>query len=294
MSRSDKLQQEAEQLAQKKSIFGKSKNLQAAADRYGQAGNSYKIDREFVKAGECHMKAAELYAQVKEESTAADQAIEAGKCFEKESSALDQAINAYKFAANIFKDNPRKQYDLGQLYTNSASLLLQADRTEEGLELLNKGLGILKNSSGGSASSDIAKNLETWADALSDKGQYQKAIDFYQEVINIRLSNQMTQGSSGRLFFKAVLTYLQLNDMIGANKMIDAFLQKNPVFRNDFYYKFLAQVIPALDQNDLNAFDNCVGAFQRQSSVDPWTKRRLEKLRSFLDSPEEADDGGLC
>lgn len=286
MSRSNQLKQEGEALLQKKSFFGKNKNLMQAADKFKQAGNSFKIDRNWAQAGECHMKAAKLFLQLKETPTCIDEALEAGKCLEKDPNSVDQTVEAYKFAATQLKENPRKQFDAGECLISAADALLNANRVDEGMTLLTQATDIFKDSSDSSAS--VAKNYERLGDLLTEKKQYNKAVEFYQQVVDIRLSNSVTQGSAGPVFFKAILSYLQLNDIIGARKMLDEFVKKNPVYRNDFHKNFLDKLLNNLDARDGNGFNDTVATFERQKSVDKWTKDRIEGLRKFVDT-EEAD-----
>lgn len=292
MSRSDQLKQEGEALLQKKSFFGKNKNQAQAADKFKQAGNSYKIDRNWVQAGECHMKAAKIFLQLKETPTAIDEAIEAGKCLEKDPNAVDQTVEAYKFAAAQLKENPRKQFDAGECLMSAGNVLLEANRVDEGMALLTQATDIFKDSSDSSAS--VAKNYERLGDLLTEKKQYQQAVSFYQQVVDIRLANAVTQGSAPAVFFKAILAYLQINDIIGARKMLDEFIRKNPVFRNDFHKQFLDKLLASLDSHDGNQFNEAVSTFQRQKSVDKWTKDRIDGLRKFVDTGDEAnDDDGI-
>ena len=292
MSRSDQLKQEGEALLQKKSFFGKNKNIAQAADKFKQAGNSYKIDRNWAQAGECHMKAAQLFLQLKETPTAIDEAIEGGKCFEKDSNAVDQTVNAYKFAATQLRENPRKQYEAGECLISAGDILLGANRIDEGMALLTQATDIFKDSPDSSAS--VAKNYERLGDLLTEKKQYQQAVNFYQQVVDIRLGNAVTQGSAAGVFFKAILAYLQLNDIIGARKMLDEFVRKNPVFRNDFHKAFLDKLLKNLDAHDENGFNDTVATFSRQKSVDKWTKDRIEGLRKFVDTENDANsDEGI-
>lgn len=291
MSRSDQLKAEGEALLQKKSFFGKNKNIMQAADKFKQAGNSYKIDRNWAQAGECHMKSAQLLLQHKETPAAIDEAIEAGRCFEKDPTLADKTVEAYKFASTQLKENPRKQYDAGECLISAGNALLTTNRVDEGMELLEQAIAIFQDTSDSSAS--VAKNFERLGDLLTEKKQYNKAVEFYQKVVDIRLSNQVTQGSAPGVFFKAMLAYLQLNDIIGARKMLDEFIRKNPVFRNDFHNKFLQDLLNNLDAHDAKGFNDTVSTFQRQKSVDKWTKDRIEGLRQFVGEAGENDEGIL-
>lgn len=291
MSRSDQLKAEGEALLQKKSFFGKNKNILQAADKFKQAGNSYKIDRNWAQAGECHMKSAQLLLQHKETPAAIDEAIEAGRCFEKDPTLVDKTVEAYKFASTQLKENPRKQYDAGECLISAGNALLTTNRVDEGMELLEQAIAIFQDTSDSSAS--VAKNFERLGDLLTEKKQYNKAVEFYQKVVDIRLSNQVTQGSAPGVFFKAMLAYLQLNDIIGARKMLDEFIRKNPVFRNDFHNKFLQDLLNNLDAHDAKGFNDTVSTFQRQKSVDKWTKDRIEGLRQFVGEAGEDDEGIL-
>ncbi|OHT04843.1 alpha-soluble NSF attachment protein [Tritrichomonas foetus] len=289
-TRGDQLAADAEKLALKKPLFGKTKAQQQASDKYVQAGNAYKIDHCWKRAGECHMKATEILIHIKENNTASEQAIEAAKCFAKDPEAVNETVDAYQQASKLLLENERKTFDAGQALVEAGNVLISADRADEGIAILEKAVGIFKKTSDSSA--NIAKNYEKLGDILTEKKQYLKAVEFYQNVVDIRLGNAITQGAATMVFFKAVLAYLQLNDIVGARKMLDEHLQKNPVYRNDFHYKFLVNVIQKMDDHDQEGFDEVTSTFGRQCTVDAWTRARLDGMRAFVGGDEAVND--LC
>ena len=287
-SRGDQLSQEAETLLKKKPFFGKDKHNIHVADKFKQAGNAYKTDRVWKRAGECHDHSGQIYSQNKEEKSGIDEYIEAAKCYEKDPECYKQAVSSYKNAASLLSKNEARAFEAGNCLADAGQVLLKANKIDDGLNLLEDAAKTLKNAKESNA--NVAKIYEQIADMLSDKGQYMKAVDFYQNVIQIRLGNSLTQGSAGIVFFKAALTYLQLNDIPGMKKKLDDFLKQNPAYRNDFHYKFLVELVEKIDQRDGAGFEEAVTRFGRQSTVDHWTQSRLDGLRQFVQTDEGNDD----
>ena len=230
-SRGDQLSQEAETLLKKKPFFGKDKHNIHVADKFKQAGNAYKTDRVWKRAGECHDHSGQIYSQNKEEKSGIDEYIEAAKCYEKDPECYKQAVSSYKNAASLLSKNEARAFEAGNCLADAGQVLLKANKIDDGLNLLEDAAKTLKNAKESNA--NVAKIYEQIADMLSDKGQYMKAVDFYQNVIQIRLGNSLTQGSAGIVFFKA-----------NSDNLVFAASVGNPDASSDEYVPLVLKISP--------------------------------------------------
>jgi hypothetical protein len=91
-------------------------------------------------------------------------------------------------------------------------------RLDDAVQVLQEASNLYKEAN---ASSKAATVLESVADLLAEKGELIGAAKFSCEVSEIRLSNQITQGSSGSVFVKAMILQIQSNDTVGAKMKLD-------------------------------------------------------------------------
>ncbi|OHT12470.1 vesicular-fusion protein SEC17 [Tritrichomonas foetus] len=281
--RGDQLFEDAKKISHQKTLLGKKKNPAKAADKYDQAGNAYKIDRIWKKAGECHMNAAKLYIETKDNAAAVSQFKEAAKCYAKDPDAIELATEAYKSAGNLYLDMGRKPYDAGRCFLDAANMHLEIDRNEDGINLLRLAIDAFGKDE--ISKSLLAKSYDLLGDTLAEEKQYREAVDCYEKHMKIKIETQLTQRSAYYSFFKMVLTYLQLDDTIGANKKLESFIKLHPAFRNEDEYPFLQKLIKILDQKDIDKFDDEIEEYWKRNPSDPFIQNR------FLDMRHLADDG---
>ncbi|KAK8898739.1 hypothetical protein M9Y10_001031 [Tritrichomonas musculus] len=278
--RGDKLFAEAKKLAEKKT-FGKHKHLDEAADRYTEAGNSYKVDHCWERAGMCHMEAANILVKQKNPFDGAREAIEAGKCYSKDDKCVDQAVNSYKFAFDQYKEHDKKAFYAGQCLVDAGNLLMNSDRIDEGVPLVLEATKYFDKGTGNDP--QVARCLEQVADVLVEGRKYDEAIKLYEKVITLRLKDSLTQGSSPYTFLKLMLTYLQNGDTIGGRKKVEVFLGQYPPFRNHQFNTFLGKLMTCLENRSINDFDDLYTQFDSTNILDNWTKNRLLDMRHLAD-----------
>lgn len=285
--RANKLAQQALKLAHKKNIMGKHKHLDEAADLYTQAGNAYKIDHNWKEAGNCHMESAKILSDLNEKTEASSQAVEAAKCYSRLRECVDNAVTSYKFAADIYKEKQRKMFDAGQCLVEAANLLINSDLVQESMPLVQQAIQYFKQGTGNEP--QIARCLERCADVLVEDREYKQAIEMYEQVITIRLKDQLTQSCASSVFFKLMLTYLQNGDTVGARQKIEEFMKRQPTFKNHQFYKFLNKIIEAFEERSIPQFDDCYEEFFRTNDPDPWIKNRFLDMRHFADDTNNSE-----
>ena len=287
-SHSEQIEQEAKKIASKKSFHGKIKKPGKAADKFKQAGNSYKVDRNFKKAGECHMTSYNLYLQSKEKACAADEALEAAKCFRIDNTLTDEAVNAYKEAASVYLTMNNRGQNAGQCYEDAADLLIERSLRDEALEMYQISLDTFIKAETNEV--HISRLLDRYGDQLTEAGKYREAVDAYDKAITMKLKDRLTQGTAVLIFFKKVLAYLQLDDTIGASKMIKEFLVTCPTYKLNDDYQFLLKLIDAIEQKDINQYDDLIKEYRRTNIVDDWTSNRFLDMRQYADGNDEYVD----
>lgn len=82
-STGDTILQEAMKKATSKGWFGGTANKEAACELYGQAGDAYKLDKEWKKSAEAYILQAELCCELKQDTDANYAYLNAAKAYKK-------------------------------------------------------------------------------------------------------------------------------------------------------------------------------------------------------------------
>jgi tetratricopeptide (TPR) repeat protein len=277
---------EVEALEKKRPFFGKRQHQEQTADKMVQCANAFRAERDFARSGDLYMRAARLYQELGDAPASAKAATDAAHMNAKDPDRGAETVAALNFAIDLFKAK-EKRVEAADLLAELARVLAEGARLDEAVAALQQASDLYKEAN---AHSKAATVLESVADLLAERGEGVGAARFYREVAQMRLANQLTQTSSGAVFFKAAILQLQANDVVGAKGDIQAYLQANPTFRNNQLCKFLELIIAKIEEHDAAGFDAAVDEFKRYNSVQKWLAERLAEIRAFAD---EGDQGLL-
>jgi tetratricopeptide (TPR) repeat protein len=278
-SRGQTLLAEVEAMERKRPFFGKRGHQEKTADTMTQCANAFRAERDFAHAGELYLRASRLYQELEDVPSATKNATDSAHMYAKDPSHHAETIDAFNFAIDLYKTKEKK-IEAADLLGELSKVLAEDARMDDAVQALQQASDLYKEAN---ASSKAATTLESVADLLAEKGEAIGAAKFYREVAELRLGNQLTQGSSGAVFFKAVILRLQSNDTVGAKLDLETYLRTNPTFRTNQLYKFLDLIITKLEEHDADGFDVAVNEFKRYNSVDAWLTRRLGEIRKFAD-----------
>ena len=179
-----------------------------------------------------------------------------------------------------------KHNEMADLQAELAKIYAEEGQKDKALEVLNEAVELYKGNRGDAKAAGL---LESMAEAFAEKDEYAIAAKFFKEVSMMRLAVQLTQGSSGPLFFKAVLLSLRDNNVPATRAELEDYLQSNPTWRRDMSCQFLFHLMEAIEERDPDKFDQLLEKYKSQHSLDRWTLNRLYDLRRLADN----DDGGL-
>lgn len=286
-SRGEALFREAEKLKNKKSIFKKRQSREETADKYRQSANAFKCERNFPRAGEVHMIAAEVYLELGENRTAASEAVEAGACFAKQESTYEEAVRAYKFAGEVQIEKLNKAEMAADGMCLSADLMFKLEKNDEAILMLKKAIEIYKKNNN---EPKAARHLDEIGSILADKLRYLEAAEIFTQAAELRFKNSLTQTSAGPIFGKAILCVLDSGDIIGARAKLMKYVNDvNPAFRLHFDCKFLIELMDKIEARDIAEFDEFIEHHKQCAVVDQWTNNRLLDLRRYADESEDIE-----
>lgn len=259
--------------------------LEEATDLYVQAGNQYRLRKEFLEAGKQFVKAAEIQKELSNFNDQANHLIEAYKCFKgvspKEAiEALSQAIEIFLTQNGQFRRAANFTMDLAELYESN-------DEPEKAVESYEQ--------AGDYFSTDHAEALSSkaylkCADLSALHGKYQKAIELYNIVIKNLLGNNLAKWNLKEYFLKSVLCSLCLDDVIEAEKRMHEFASEEPSWPSTREYKLVENILNAIQEGDVQAYSDRVYEFDQFSKLD---KLKTQLLLKIKNSVVEKDDDDL-
>ncbi|KAF5213193.1 putative alpha-soluble NSF attachment protein [Clavispora lusitaniae] len=282
---------EAEKLAKPQtgffSFFGGSSSyrLEEATDLYIQAANAFRLKKDFGSAGSQFLKAADLQSQLNNHNDTANHLIEAYKCFKSVSpadaiDALSRAIHIFLTQNGQFRRAANFQMDLAELYEQTGDVENATSSYEK---------------AGDYFSTDHAEALSNkaflkCADLNAGSGNYRKARDLYDNIIKNSVGNNLTKWNLKEYFLKNILCTLCMDDVVDAQKRLDAFAEEEPSWPTTREYKLVSDILAAIDSGDVQAFSDTVYEFDQFSKLD---KLKTQLLLKIKNSVVENDDDDL-
>lgn len=263
---------------------GSSYRLEEASDLYVQAGNMYRLNKDFSSAGLQFVKAAELQKKLNNLNDVSNHLVEAYKCFKSVSPndailALKEAIHIFLTSNGQFRRAANFQMDLAELYES-------IDDVENASESYEK--------AGDYFSTDHAPSLSNkaylkCADLNALKGNYLKARDHYDTVIKNSLGNALTKWSLKDYFFKSVLCILCADDTVEAGKRMEKYADEEPSWPSTREYKLIQEIMEAIENGDTQAFSDKVYEYDQFSKLDKLKTQLLLKIKNSVVEQDEDD-----
>lgn len=259
--------------------------LEEATDLYVQAANVYRLNKDYNLAGTQFLRASDLQKKLNNHNDVANHLIEAYKCFKSVSpndaiDALSQAIHIFLTQNGQFRRAANFQMDLAELYESIADVKNASESYEK---------------AGDYFSTDHAEALSNkaylkCADLNALLGNYLKARDLYDSIIKNLLGNNLTKWNLKEYFMKNILCTLCLDDVVDAQKRLDAYAEEEPSWPATREYKLLQDILTSIDDGNVQAFSDTVYEFDQFSKLD---KLKTQLLLKIKNSVVEKDDDDL-
>lgn len=259
--------------------------LEEASDLYVQAGNVYRLNKDFSLAGSQFVKAAELQKQLNNQNDVANHLIEAYKCFKSVSptdaiDALLKAIHIFLTNSGQFRRAANFQMDLAELY----ELIGDTQNATESYE-----------KAGDYFSTDHAEALLNkaflkCADLNAVAGNYEKARGMYDNVIKSSLGNNFTKWSLKDYFLKSLLCTLCMDDIVETQKRINIYGEDEPSWPSTKECKLVQDILDSIEAGDVQQFSDRVYEYDQFSKLD---KLKTQLLLKIKNSVVEKDDDDL-
>lgn len=283
---------EAEKLAKPQTGFfslllggSSSYRLEEASDLYVQAGNLYRLNKDFSLAGTQFVKASELQKKLNNQNDVANHLIEAYKCFKLVSPT--DAIDALLKAIHIFLTNNGQFRRAANFQMDLAELYELINDTENATAAYEKAGDYFSTDH---AEALLNKAFLKCADLNAVAGNYSKAREQYDTVIKNSLGNNLTKWSLKDYFLKSLLCTLAMDDVVETEKRINLYGEDEPLWPSTRECKLVQDILDLIESGDVQAFSDRVYEYDQFSKLD---KLKTQLLLKIKNSVVEKDDDDL-
>lgn len=246
-----------------------------------QAGNLFKIEKQYIEAGKVFEKAAATQIKAESPDEAGNSYVEAFKSYKSESPkdaarVLKEAIKIFTTRGQ-FRRAANFKLDLGEIYEDLGDLPEATVHYEQ---------------AGDWYSSDQAQALANKAyikaaDLSALSGNYIQAAGLFESVAKKSLNNNLSKWSLKDYFFKSVLCYLAGDDVVAGSKSLDKFVDWEPSFQQTREFGLLNDLIQAINDRDGQAFADKLYDFDQFSKLDKWKTTILLKIKNSIVEAED-------
>jgi len=127
--------------------------------------------------------------------------------------------------------------------------------------------------------------LSKAADLITTKdcGDLVEAIKIYEKVADKQLENKLTSYTVKETYFKAILSYLLLDDTVGAQYSLSRYGEKDSRFAASKECDFVKNLIAAIDNKSVEEFSEICEEYSSRGALDPWQNTVLNKIKKHLE-----------
>ncbi|GAB5357249.1 hypothetical protein AAMO2058_000358000 [Amorphochlora amoebiformis] len=289
-AKAEKLVTEAEKKLSGWSLFSsKAQRTEEAAEMYQQAALQYKNAADWTASGDTYCKAGKLYQEAAS-FEASNCYVEAAKAYKKVSKP--DAVKAYATAIELYIDRDR-QSAAARIAKEVGQLLEKDGKLEDALGYYDKSAHYYLVSDQPTHSNNMLIKVADLC-VQTTKPDYKRAIKIYEKCAEAALDNQMLRYSVKGYLFKAALCAIALEteseDLKNASEILDKYCDMDTHFDGSLEHKFLAELVPIVEEGNPDRFKKAVGKFNNKKRPDDWTVDILLKIKDSIKVEVKTDD----
>uniref|UniRef100_A0A0N4ZJW4 Alpha-soluble NSF attachment protein n=1 Tax=Parastrongyloides trichosuri TaxID=131310 RepID=A0A0N4ZJW4_PARTI len=266
-------------------MFGGGRNVEDACELYIQAGNLFKIAKNWHSAGDAFLACAELHGTRGDgKHDSATNYAEAANCYRKVDP--QKAIDCLTKAADIYTDMGR--FNMAAKYHLTMAELYESEYpdVEKCMYHYEKAADFYK---GEEAKSSATKCSIKVAQYAAELGQYRKAIELFEEIAIWEADHSTLKYAAKNHFFQALLCHLCI-DLLDSQQAVKKYEDIHPAFSESRECKLIKDIIAALEAQDADGFTASVKNYDKISRLDNWHTALLVKIKKSCKEGDDEDD----
>ncbi|XP_060537294.1 alpha-soluble NSF attachment protein [Cylas formicarius] len=258
------------------SLFGGSSRVEDAIECYQRAANLYKMSKSWIQAGSAFCEAANLHLRSGARHDAATNYVDASNCYKK--ADVNEAVNCLLKAIEIYTDMGR--FTMAAKHHQSIAEMYESDAIdlEKAVQHYEQAADYFRGEESNSSANKCLLKVAQYAAQL---GNYEKAIDIYQEVATSALESSLLKYSAKEYLFRAALCHMCV-DILNAQHALERYIQMYPAFQDSREYKLIKTLIEHLEEQNVDAFTDAVKEYDSISRLDQWYTTILLRIKKHL------------
>jgi len=282
------LLQKAEQAASKAgggfSLFGgRQEKWEHAADLYNQAANAFRLAKANKEAGQAFEKKADIeMTKLNEPDDAANSLQEAFKVYRKtdpEDAArvIEIAINHYTSKGNFRRAATQKQ-NVAEVYE------VEIGDQKRAIEAYELAASWFESDNAEALANKLYLKV---ADIAALDSDYYKAIENYDRVSAVSVTNNLMKWSVKDYFLKAALCHLATGDLVATNRAMEKYREMDPTFPSTREHQLIVDLSETVEAGDQEAFADKLFQYDQMSKLDKWKTTILLRIKSAIEEKGE-------
>jgi len=252
-----------------------------AAELYKKAANIFKLAKEYDKAGDAFLRAADCYVKLNSKHEVAMCYMSAAAILRK--SNVPESIKCFKIGIEFYLDEGR--FAMAAKHQKEIAELYEADgEIESAMEAYCLAADYFEGDNQVSHSNNCLLKVALFSAQLQ---QYQRAIDIYQKIAHASIDNNLLKWSVKDYLFRAGLCYLAIGEMIATKRALEQFQTMDHTFGTSRECKLLMELAEAVEESDVEKFKAAVIEFDSISKLEPWKRTIVSRIENKI---KEADD----
>merc|ERR1712100_136507 len=120
--------------------------------------------------------------------------------------------------------------------------------------------------------------------------KYARAIEIYEQIAQSSINNNLLKWSVKDYLFRAQLCHLANGDLVSAKRAMERYTDIDPSFSSSREFKFLNDIIAAVEAFDTEAFTAATVEYDSISKLDSWKSTILLRIKNAVKADGDAPD----
>ncbi|OAY80649.1 Alpha-soluble NSF attachment protein [Ananas comosus] len=273
-ARGDDFEKKAEKKLTGWGLFGS--KYEDAADLFDKAGNSFKLAKNWERAGAVYIKLANCHLKLESKHEAASAYVDAANCYKKISPK--DAAQALNQAVNLF-------LEIGRL--NMAARYCKEQDLEKAIDFYERAADLFQSEEVTTSANQCKQKVAEFSAQLE---QYPKAIEIFEAIARQSINNSLLKYSVKGILLNAGICQLCKGDVVAITNALERYQELDPTFSGTREYKLLADLAASMDEGDVVKFTDFIKEYDSMTRLDPWKTTLLLRSKNALKAKEEEED----
>lgn len=194
---------------------------------------------------------------------------DAGRMYAKLPETLNQAMDSFLLSVRIYRNNSQP-INAAHLLAEAGQIFQENDDKNKAIKMYIDAAQIYEDEN---HPLEAVTQLTIAADICCLQNEFIKASDLYRYSTKIQINNKLTQFTSSEYCLKSVICRMEANDAVGAEELMNDFIDIYPEWKQSKEYEMIAACNVAILNGDLDAFSNAVTQYDQIKELDNWTKK---------------------